>query len=113
PGQVDFVPDYYYTFPTQDLFLADRATGTTVLVSHQAGLPTTTAMTDTGSFAISADGSGIAFSNVGTHLVAGQTGSGLNVFLYDRLSGESTLVSHADGAAAQGVGGVVLLAISG
>src|SRR6185436_7059235 len=51
---------------------------------------------------ISADGSRIAYVNLATNLVAGQTdgNSAFDVFLYDRAAGTNALVSHALASAA-------------
>jgi Tol biopolymer transport system component len=93
-GQVD-------TNNATDVFLYDRLSGTATLVSHVSGAPTTTGDTPWSyGPAISPDGRYVAFESGATHLVAGQvdTNGQDDVFLYDRLSGEVTLVSHASGA---------------
>ena len=73
----------------------DRATGTVRLVSHTAGDPTTIANSGGSEPSISDDGSEVAFSSFATDLVAGTTGGFVsNVYLWDRGTGASTLVSH-------------------
>jgi len=90
-----------------DVFLHDRVLGTTTLVSHAAGSPTRAASPGIRSFVnnptaldISADGRYVAFSAPGVDLVPGAAGSDLvwNLFLWDRVTGTTTLVSHAAGS---------------
>ena len=87
-----------------DVFLYDRQAQTTTLVSHAAGAPLTTGNNTSDTPVISGDGAYVAFRSVASDLVAGQVdanGGGLtDVFLYDRQTGTTTLVSHAAGAAA-------------
>ncbi|HEY0514647.1 MAG TPA: hypothetical protein VGH73_22285 [Thermoanaerobaculia bacterium] len=93
-----------------DLFLRDRAAGTTTLITHAAGSPETAASyADFKAFVegqISPDGRYVAYASAAVDLVPGMTGAGfLNVFLWDRVTGATTLVSHAAGrttAAADG-----------
>jgi len=82
-----------------DLFLYDRATRTTTLVSHAAGSATRTANGSSISPAISADGRWIAFRSTATDLEAGtvQNDESLDVFLFDRLSGDTVLVARTSG----------------
>jgi hypothetical protein len=49
---------------------------------------------------VSADGRWIVFVSAAPHLVAGQvdTNGATDVFLHDRVSGTTTLVSHVPGA---------------
>ncbi|HEX4959275.1 MAG TPA: hypothetical protein VF173_00455 [Thermoanaerobaculia bacterium] len=96
PGQVDEEPGGNAI--ADDVFLYDRLTGQTTLVSRAADSPVTA--TNQVEYAdLSADGSTIAFVSEAPNLVAGaQTGHfQQNVYLYDRASGAMTLVSHADG----------------
>lgn len=98
-----------------DLFLFDRQTGTNTLVSHSAGEAATAATGSSVRPALSGDGRFVAFTSTGTNLVAGQLDLSLtlDVFLYDRTTGEITLVSHAIGSANQpGNGGSDRVAIS-
>jgi Tol biopolymer transport system component len=101
PGQVDVNNETPGGSYESDLFLFDRVTETTVLVSHAAGSPTTTANQQTRKpGAISADGRWIVFSTFATD-VAGQfepfAWSG-HTYLYDRETGQNTLLDHAYGA---------------
>ncbi len=96
PGQVD-------TNLFEDVFFRDRLTGTTILVSHSAGSPLTASPSE-GDYLvldsdISADGRYIAYSSLGTGLAPGVVDKKKNadVFLYDRVTGTTTLVSHAPG----------------
>ncbi len=83
---------FYYT----DVFLFDRQSGTTVLVSHSVASPLQTSNGDSESPVVSGDGRYVAFVSSGGDLVPGQVdgGSWYNVFLYDRLDGSLRLVSH-------------------
>lgn len=80
-----------------NVFLFDRRTGATRLVSHTSGAPTGVADGNSETLAISPDGQFVGFLSTSTDLVAGvQDENGeLDVFLYDRLSGATVLVSHA------------------
>ncbi len=88
PGQVD-------TQSSSDLFLFDRLTGAVSLISHAAG-STATAAGGTGA-SISADGRYTVFSSSGTNLAAGVTdgNAGLDVFLHDRVTGATSLISRS------------------
>lgn len=102
----NLVPGQTNTNADMDVFLREIATGTTRLVSHAAGTPSTTADRASAVFGIGADGRHVVFTSKGTNLVTGQllgyphsmadlTREGWNVFLYDRESGESLLASRA------------------
>jgi hypothetical protein len=79
-----------------NVFLYDRLFGTTTLVSHNAANRLQTADAASDAARISGDGRFVVFTSQATDLVAGQDGSGRfkNVFLYDRFTGNTTLVSH-------------------
>lgn len=79
-----------------DVFLLDRKTGTTTLVSHSFSSPTTAGNDFSTMPHISADGRFVAYNSNATDLVPGQvdTNGGADVFLFDRLSGTNTLVSR-------------------
>jgi hypothetical protein len=100
PGQNDTNFD-------QDVFLRDQVTGTTTLVSHVPGSPTTTGdagsprtaggAVDFGAAAVvSQDGNWVAFVSQASNLVPHQGGyDDVNdVFLWSRATGQVTLVSH-------------------
>jgi Tol biopolymer transport system component len=93
-----------------DLFLHDRIAGTTVLVSHAAGDPSTAGNGVTVSAFLSADGRWAAFSSMAANLVAGQVEDGLegNIFLWDRDSGLIRLISHQAGLPTTEAGGCQL-----
>jgi Tol biopolymer transport system component len=100
PGQVD-------GNQSTDVFLWDRTTGRTDLVSHRAGNPRATGSHD--SFTtpfVSADGASVAFGSRSSNLVPGQSGSGQNVYLWERASGRTTLVSHTASSRTEGAGGL-------
>jgi Tol biopolymer transport system component len=110
PGQVDG-----NGFP--DLFLRDRVAGTTTLISHAAGKPDVAGHAPGGDFDpdsynldadISADGRYVVFVSLWTDLVPGQSGldGAGNVFLWDRVTGTTTLVSHASGDPAAATAGL-------
>jgi Tol biopolymer transport system component len=82
---------------TSDVFLYDKISATTVLVSHAANLATKAGNKPAYAPNISADGSWIAFSSVASDLVADKRdGNGLSdVFLYDRKTGTNRVVSLA------------------
>src|SRR5262249_12912374 len=96
PGQVEGNSFY-------DLFLRDRLTGAVTLVSHAAGSATATSpIASDGAWLgarLSADGRYPAFASVGNRLVPGVTDANgaEDVFLYDRVTGTTTLISHASG----------------
>jgi hypothetical protein len=102
----DLVPNPSGANASGDVYLWDRVTGATTLVSHAAGDPATTADGFAIDVQISADGGTVAFSSSANNLVAGQVpaagGRQFNVFLYNRASGSLTLVSHHGGAPAMG-----------
>lgn len=103
-GQSD--PNDFET--AMDAFLHDRVTGTTVLVSRAASSPQRAAE-GIGPI-VSADGRFVAFRSIGRELVPGQVEADeenpftYDVFLYNRLTGVNTLVSHAPGSPLTAVG---------
>jgi hypothetical protein len=79
-----------------NVFLYDRQAGTTTLVSHAAGSATTGGDGDSDVPRVSGDGRYVLFQSKASNLVPGQAGprGKDNVFLYDRLIGANTLLSH-------------------
>jgi Tol biopolymer transport system component len=75
----------------QDVFVRDLVTGTTTLVST-----TGTASGNNQSFnpVVSADGRYVAFTSYASNLVANDSNSTQDVFLYDRTAASTTLVSR-------------------
>jgi hypothetical protein len=87
---------------TANIFLHDRVTHSTVLVSHAAGSTTASANSDSYVPCISADGRFVVYWTFASNVVANQNDSGdatPDVFLFDRTTGTNTLVSHIPGAA--------------
>jgi Tol biopolymer transport system component len=78
-----------------DAFLWDRVTGQTVLVSRAAGNPRAAANRSSFEALVSANGRFVALLSSATNMVPGQRGGGANVFLWNRETGETSLVSHA------------------
>jgi uncharacterized repeat protein (TIGR03803 family) len=76
----------------RDLFVHDRVAGTTARIAGAAG------QTNGNSFSpsLSADGRFVAFYSHASNLVAGDTNARPDVFVHDRISGETTLVSRSD-----------------
>jgi hypothetical protein len=106
PGQVDDNGGV-------DVFLHDQFAGaarTTVLVSHAAASavtggngPSSNSDVEEDTVSMSADGRFLVYQSLATDLVAGagDANDDPDVFLYDRLAGTSSLVSHAAGAPLQ------------
>lgn len=102
----DLVPGPPETDEDPDLFLFDRVTGTTVRVTP--GLPWD-GYNDPGGYAMSADGSRIAFTHKEDEVVPGQIDfySTPDLFLYDRATGTTELVSREAGTTATAGGSTV------
>jgi len=95
PGQIDF--NY-----GSDVFLFDRKTGTTILVSSRSGAPRNTGNGLAYAPAISADGSQLAFHGTASDLVAGvrDFNNGEDLFLYTVAARTSAVASlHPPGMA--------------
>lgn len=94
PGGVD-------TNGARDVFLWDRLTDSTLLVSHAAGAAEVAANAATVPYAISSDGNFVALMSEASNLVAGVSDmNGLrDVFLWSRLANNSMLVSHSGSSA--------------
>lgn len=112
PGQVDPLGE-------DDIFLYDGDTGTNVLVSHAAGSPLTAGNAQTNWFfryvlataALSADGRWVAFTNLSSDLLAGQvdpTTESMDVFLWDRTTDTTVLVSRSDASPTTSMGGFLV-----
>jgi len=85
-----------------NVFLYDRATGKITLASRRAGSGEAANGFSMNPF-LSADGSYLGFNSSATDLVSGQLGNhtGLNVFLVERASGATTLVSRRGSSAVE------------
>jgi len=99
------------TNAVDDVFLYDRLNATTTLVSHTASAPLQAVNSFSEHPSISADGRFVAYLSDATNLVSGfvdQNGQGqfpfgnVDVFLYDRVSGENVLASHSFSSALAG-----------
>lgn len=98
-GATNLVPGASDTNAKEDVFLYNRAAGTTALVSR-SGASASTAANGRSLFPeISADGSWVLYGSEATDVIAGGTDSNLgqDVFLYSRAAGTNKLVSHAAG----------------
>lgn len=91
------------TYQTQNVYLYDRTTKTVSLVSRALGSLLTAGNDFSGDPAISDDGRYVSFLSAATNLVPEQiTALTVNIFLFDRIEGTTTLVSRAAGSAASG-----------
>ncbi len=107
-GQVD-------TNQADDVFLYERVTGLLRLASRATSGPATAGNGGTplvfgrghDAPAVGSDGRYVAFPSLATNLVAGQSDANgaTDVFLFDRVAGATTLVSHAAGAATTAANG--------
>ena len=90
PGQDD-------DFGARDIFLFDRLTGVTTLVSHAGGSSRTVGNSASFAPSLSADGRYLVFASNATDLLAGvaDLNRDLDVFLYDRLTGTTSLVTRS------------------
>lgn len=91
----NLVSGFSSSFTTDQIYLWERATGTTVLVTRQAGTTTTGASSLSTHPVVSDDGGVVAFVSQAIDLVAGQVDTLDNddVFFFDRATGTVTLAS--------------------
>jgi hypothetical protein len=95
-GQTSYLADQIY--------LADRQSSHLTLVSHAASSPSTASGGQCIGPRISGDGRYVTFASRASDLVTGQVGPPFgerNLFLFDRQSGASTLVSRRAGTLAE------------
>jgi hypothetical protein len=87
-----------------DVFLNES--GATTLVSHASGAPLSSANNLSNAIALSSDGRFVLFESLATNLLSGVTDSNANfdVFLYDRSTRSTQLVSRSIGATTTGNG---------
>src|SRR5262249_31219431 len=80
------------------IYLYDRTSNTNTLVSHVVG-SATTGIGGSGAFfsAMSVDGNFVAFYSTDTSVVNAYSGTGYQLYLYDRASNSNSLVSHIPG----------------
>jgi Tol biopolymer transport system component len=105
PGQQEHDPNGFWTL---DVFLHDRVTGSTLLVSRSNAGPLVTGNSASGSPVISADGRYVAFGSGATDLIAGQIDefATRDLFLFDRVTASMALVSHVQGSPLTAAGSV-------
>ncbi len=86
--------------PALNVYLWDRLTGSTTLVSHTAAGPTVAGASQSHAPRISDDGRWVAFASLAPDLVPGQVDHNQrpDLFLWDRTTGRTVLVSHAKGS---------------
>lgn len=100
----------------RDVFVRDLVSGTTELVSRAAGLGGALGNDDSDSTfrpSLSAHGECVAFQTKATNLVPGDTNGSYDVFVRDRMTHNTELVSRASGAGgALGGGDSMFAAIS-
>jgi Tol biopolymer transport system component len=95
PGQQEHDPAAYP--PTHDVFLFDRDSGAITLVSHAASVATLAGERDSDTPLLSADGRWLLFVSAARDLLPGLTpdfDGYPGAYLYDRLTGALTLLSH-------------------
>lgn len=115
PGQRDarYQPGNFEELGSWDIFLRDRVTQKTTLVSHSSSSQVTAGLVGNGDNdsifpAISADGRYVVFVSRRADLLPSPIElDGHNVFLYDRVLNTTTLVSHRDGSPAVGSFGFI------
>ena len=84
-----------------DVFLYDRESNSSRLLTHNSLVPTLAANDYSETGVVSVDGRFVVFASDATNLVTAQSdvNNGSDVFLFDRLSETTRLVSHASGTA--------------
>lgn len=103
PSRSPNITDHADTNVADDLFIHDRTTGKTDLVTMNAAGDAASSVGTLGGYAMSPDGRYVAFFSLGSDLVpAGvDENNGLDLFLRDTVEGTTTLVTaKADGTAA-------------
>jgi Tol biopolymer transport system component len=102
PGQVDRSVNRGQQ--ANDVFLHDRVARATTLVSHAADSSVATGNDESIAPVVSADGRWVVYISRSTNLVDGLPAAPaqLRLFLYDRVSGETTLVSASEAIDASG-----------
>src|SRR5262249_45579016 len=94
---------------TRDLYRYDRLQNTNTLISHASGSTSTTANGEPTWHATSGNGQRVLYSSSASNVVSGVTdvnGTNEDVFVFDGVTGESSLVSHAKGLPGQTGNGV-------
>src|SRR5262249_29248528 len=100
-----------------NVFLYDRSTGSTTLVSHRFDSATSSGNAPASTYSTTGFGFGpntgrfLVFNSTATDLVSGQNGPlETNVFLYDTTTGTNTLVSHNFASSLTGANGYCISA---
>lgn len=90
-----------------DVFLHDRQSDASVLVSQAAGAPNHGANQESGTHTLSTDGRYVLFASNATNLIPGPPPSSSlsNLFRFDRTTGAVELVNHVPGQLVPAVGG--------
>jgi Tol biopolymer transport system component len=78
----------------QNIYLLDRSTGVTALVSHAAGSASQAGNGECDDPILSSDGSTVVYDSLATDLAGSTIAAVPNVYLYNRVTGTNTLVSH-------------------
>jgi len=108
----NLVPGFVPAGAINDLFLYDRLSDVTILVSHDSTSQLKGGTGTSGSALISADGQYLAYRSSAGNLVAGMSGIGGTLFIYNRSTGSNTLVDHAAGKPLTADGASEVAAIS-
>jgi Tol biopolymer transport system component len=97
-----------------DVFLTDTQTGAVTLVSHSTAGPLAGANASSDNPSISADGRYVAYTSTATNLISPFTDNdgvgAYDVFVYDRVTGTTTLISRSQGSATATANGESLFA---
>jgi Tol biopolymer transport system component len=83
-----------------DVFVRDRQTGKTTLISRSTGGTIGNALSDAP--CISPDGRYVAFESYASNFAAGDSNSKIDIYLRDRQNGTTTLISKTPGGVAGG-----------
>ncbi|HEV8218595.1 MAG TPA: hypothetical protein VGP95_22250, partial [Gemmatimonadaceae bacterium] len=89
----------------RDIFVLDRATGTTQRVSVDSAGIEANADSFADEFVISADGRFVAFTSFASNLVANDTNLAMDIFVHDRVTG-TTERANVDSSGNQAAGGL-------
>jgi IPT/TIG domain-containing protein len=113
-GRIGLVPDAAPDDSQREVFLHDRLTGRTTVVSVDSAGGRANDSSGTDSVCISGDGRWIGFDSSASNLVPGDTNGIDDLFVHDRLSGEVSRVNVAtDGAQANGASIEISLSADG
>lgn len=103
----DLIPGGTDTNTADDVFLWQRSTGAVTLISHSAGSTITAANQESFPTSIANDGQLVLFYSSATNLVANGTdiNGGVDAFLWERATGNVSLLSHLPGSATTAANG--------